>query len=345
MGIRDWGKNGVAYIDERELKNSELRVKVGGSEEISKLAERAPGSLIRVAGECLRRVQDLPVYPTERPGKLKLPLYDVKARYVQKYVKETLALAEEVARAGTFEEPLEYLKRAYGHLEWSFHAGPMPSLSPLLLEAINLNYSIRWLCEGKIDSFVNFMFMSLSGEILLGLAESAEFSKSLEDFVLDEVARIRAERTGDPGGLEGATMPQVAKDADKEHAVALLGQLSGLMDSNPSVLDGLWPTLSELTLRVAETTVKTHPEPVLGFHEDFSRVIEPHRTPSKEPNLNIRQAAERIGISTGRVHQLYKEERLGIEVNGNPRFSEFECDEYRDGERKPGRRKKGDDAS
>jgi len=176
--------------------------------------------------------------------------------------------------------------------------------------------------EKNIEAFIRFMFMALSDVFLLGSAESAEFSKDLEDFVLGEVARIRSERAADLGSLEGATMP-LGANVKTEQAFALLGQLTELIAANPSVIKELMPKLSGLT-----------------------QLVEELRPPSTERILNTREASERIGISHVQLLRLLEAGRLGErDVEGNPRFSEQECNAYREGRRPRGRPRKSDEAS
>lgn len=322
MGRAAWSKLGANYRVARRTKEDELRDRIG-HEEFLRLAKLAPNSFVELARECLSRVQNLPVFPTEPPSKLKVPQYAVDVDFLREFAEGSLTLAKEVAAAGKFGNSLQFLKRAYSHLEWLANVGPQPFDSPLREGAKHLAEVVRFHCEAEFDKFTYSILMTLSDAVLLGLVESAECSKSLEDFVLGEVARIRAENAGDPGSLEGATMPHVAKGPDAEHAVALLGQLTGLIESNPSILEDLLPRLSELV-----------------------QLVERHRPASTERTLNARQAGRRIGISHVQVLRLLEDGRLGErDAEGSPRFSEQECDVYRESERKRGRPTKSDTAS
>ena len=86
--------------------------------------------------------------------------------------------------------------------------------------------------------------------------------------------------------------------------------------------------------------VREHPEEALNLQRECHQAIEQERPPSEERTLSYRAAARRIGVTCGRVAGLCREGRLGGIVGGTYRFSEKECDEYRQNRRKPGRPRK-----
>jgi predicted DNA-binding transcriptional regulator AlpA len=69
----------------------------------------------------------------------------------------------------------------------------------------------------------------------------------------------------------------------------------------------------------------------------FVQVAEAGRPPSTERVLDLRQAADRTGLSQSRLSRLCDAGRLGEKISKKPRFSEAELDEYMAGERKRGR--------
>src|SRR4051812_1201382 len=95
-------------------------------------------------------------------------------------------------------------------------------------------------------------------------------------------------------------------------------------------------------LSLYERFVKTHPEQAAALLERCRELTERFRSPRTTPDLNAIQAARRIGESERRVHELFEEGRLGARVSGVRRFSEKECDQYRNSERKAGRPRKSE---
>src|SRR3982750_3712794 len=101
MGKPAWRKLGATYLLARGKKKDELRDKIG-REELLRLAQRSPNSLVKLAKECLSRVQHLPEFPYVWQWvqwKFKLPrlspIEHGKARFVREFVKGSLVLAEE----------------------------------------------------------------------------------------------------------------------------------------------------------------------------------------------------------------------------------------------------------
>jgi hypothetical protein len=93
-------------------------------------------------------------------------------------------------------------------------------------------------------------------------------------------------------------------------------------------------------LGLYERFAKTHPERAGKLLRRCEKLTERYRTPETKRTLTADQAAERIGVSRRQVFTLYGEGRLGERLNGSPRFSEFECDSYRNSPRKVGRPRK-----
>jgi hypothetical protein len=102
------------------------------------------------------------------------------------------------------------------------------------------------------------------------------------------------------------------------------------------------PAVEErIVLGRLEAIMKAHPERMARFLNEVELIIEEHRPANKERTLNARQAGRRIGISHVQVLRLLDAGRLGKrDSEDNPRFSEHECDAYRETERKRGRRPK-----
>lgn len=87
--------------------------------------------------------------------------------------------------------------------------------------------------------------------------------------------------------------------------------------------------------------IKHHPDRMARFLAEVEQVIAENRPASTERTLNARQAGRRIGISHVQVLRLLDAGRLGKrDAEDHPRFSEQECDAYRESERKRGPRPK-----
>src|SRR4051812_7816806 len=93
-------------------------------------------------------------------------------------------------------------------------------------------------------------------------------------------------------------------------------------------------------LSLYERFVRAHPEQAVELLERFRELTERYRPPRTTRDLTPTQAARRIGVCVSRVHELFEAGRLGGREDGGRRFSESECDKYRNSERKAGRPKK-----
>lgn len=88
--------------------------------------------------------------------------------------------------------------------------------------------------------------------------------------------------------------------------------------------------IEQHVLANVESFLRAHPERAKEFGEAVAGLVEQYRPPSTERTLNLRQAADRIGISHPAVFELLDKGRLGErDDRGKPRFSEYECDQYR----------------
>ena len=96
------------------------------------------------------------------------------------------------------------------------------------------------------------------------------------------------------------------------------------------------PALEEIILLSRlQSLLRAHPERVSRFLEEVNRVIEENRPTGTERILSAGEAAERIGVSELEVKRLLEAGRLGEKnARGKGRFSEQECDAYRENERK-----------
>lgn len=133
---------------------------------------------------------------------------------------------------------------------------------------------------------------------------------------------------------EPAATPRNDARSDLHEAKGLGGLLGG---------PALNPALEErVILARMAALVQAHPERVGRFLAELARFVGENRPARADRTLNIREAAERIGVTTGRVHELFRMGRLGANVAGRPRFSELEFDAYRESERRPGRPTRGE---
>lgn len=89
-------------------------------------------------------------------------------------------------------------------------------------------------------------------------------------------------------------------------------------------------------LELYERFVSVFPDRSKALLERCEELTNRYRPADGERNLTCVEAAKRIGVIRQRVFQLYQQGRLGACIDGKPRFSEKECDVYRDGYRKPG---------
>jgi predicted DNA-binding transcriptional regulator AlpA len=131
--------------------------------------------------------------------------------------------------------------------------------------------------------------------------------------------------TGDETSLEGVSS-RFDRDgvvSPEEREAALLADIKRYLEAHPDRGKAFIKAVKE-TVREAEREAEASARAESGL------------PPSTERTLNLRQASERIGITHPRVYQLYKDGRLGQEINGKPRFSELECDLFRESDRRPG---------
>src|SRR4051812_3651693 len=75
-------------------------------------------------------------------------------------------------------------------------------------------------------------------------------------------------------------------------------------------------------LRLHERFLRAYPDSVAELLDACQRLVE-QCCPDLR-NLNLRQAGELIGVKRARVHELYREGRLGRCIDGKPRFSRCE---------------------
>jgi hypothetical protein len=91
--------------------------------------------------------------------------------------------------------------------------------------------------------------------------------------------------------------------------------------------------------------MKAHPERMARFLAQVEQVIEQNRPLSTERTLNSLQAAERAGCSHVVLLRHLDRGRIGErDPEGRPRFSEAECEAFKNTVRKRGRPTKSDEA-
>ena len=93
-------------------------------------------------------------------------------------------------------------------------------------------------------------------------------------------------------------------------------------------------------LGLYEQFVKAHPEAAVTLLARCRDLTDKYRPLSDLRNLNTRQASQLMGVSRKRVWELYQAGRLGACVDGKPRFSEQDCQDYQGRRLKPGRPRK-----
>ena len=133
-------------------------------------------------------------------------------------------------------------------------------------------------------------------------------------------------------------------DATVTREAATTSTETAPVEAEPHPLDGeniTSPTSLDLVekkhiLAQVEAYVRAHPERAVELRDSVAGIVEEHRPPRIERDLNLRHAAARIGISHVAVLRIYNQKdedtgtrRLGEEIDGKPRFSEYECDQYR----------------
>src|SRR5262245_10165815 len=96
------------------------------------------------------------------------------------------------------------------------------------------------------------------------------------------------------------------------------------------------PAAMTRILDAYERFVKVRPEQAEALLEGCRAITERYRTPSTVRRLSCREAASRIGVSRNLPFYLYQQGRLGECIDGRPRFSERECDDYKTSNRMPG---------
>jgi hypothetical protein len=87
-----------------------------------------------------------------------------------------------------------------------------------------------------------------------------------------------------------------------------------------------------------EALIRSHPERLERFLDEVTSLFDRCRPLSTERTLNARQAAERAGCSHVTLLRHCANGTVGARnEDGHPRFSEQECDVFRQTVRKPGR--------
>lgn len=187
--------------------------------------ERTPHELLRIARECLSRIEYLPAFPYALPY--------IESRSFQKlimiedniklHMHNCMSIAERAEKQGIFgqstggfETELRRIESLRNSIEanlsqrWSSeHHGSLQIFASSRLSLIVKNF-----LKGSVGDFLLTFDYLIAAVIMCAEYESRELAKDTEDFIRSEVAKLKTGQTNKAANLEELALPPLETAAD-----------------------------------------------------------------------------------------------------------------------------------